>query len=106
MARSHVCHLALVCLLVAIGGLSLDAHQDACHQRHSCPSDTGSYVCGDKGRCDQCPDNQYCLAGKPRMAASPSPVPAQPGVHPSEPTLPAGITVCFTPGGPCTGMIV
>ena len=25
------------------------AHQSGCHRWHSCPSDTGSYVCGDLG---------------------------------------------------------
>lgn len=27
----------------------VDAHQSGCHRWHSCPSDTGSYVCGDLG---------------------------------------------------------
>jgi hypothetical protein len=44
------------------------AHRSGCHRWHSCPSDTGSYVCGDLGRCSGCPDNQYCEAGKPRPA--------------------------------------
>jgi hypothetical protein len=34
------------------------AHVSGCHRDHSCPSDTGSYVCGDLGYDDQCPDNQ------------------------------------------------
>ena len=25
------------------------AHRDGCHRWHTCPSDTGSYVCGDLG---------------------------------------------------------
>lgn len=25
------------------------AHQSGCHRWHSCPSDSGSYTCGDKG---------------------------------------------------------
>ncbi|MDQ4072800.1 MAG: thermonuclease family protein, partial [Thermoproteota archaeon] len=29
-------------------------HQDACHRWHSCPSDNGSYVCGDKGYDSEC----------------------------------------------------
>jgi len=57
------------------------AHQDACHRRHSCPPDPAPYICGDRGRCDQCPDNEFCLAGKPRAAQQPSapaiPSPAQ-----------------------------
>jgi PLD-like domain len=79
-ARSDVCRLTLVVLLVGRGSLSLDAHQAPCHRLYSCPSDHGTYVCGDKGRCDQCPDNQYCLAGKPRMASAPTSAPAQPSI--------------------------
>jgi endonuclease YncB( thermonuclease family) len=32
-----------------------DAHQSGCHRWHSCPSDTGSYVCGDLGYDTYCP---------------------------------------------------
>jgi hypothetical protein len=49
------------------------AHQDPCHRLHVCSSDHNTYVCGDKGRCDQCPDYPYCLADKPRVASSPAP---------------------------------
>lgn len=31
------------------------AHQNGCHRWHSCPSDTGSYVCGDLGYDTYCP---------------------------------------------------
>lgn len=48
------------------------AHQSGCHRWHSCPSDSGSYTCGDKGYCSECPDNQYCKAGKPRSESSES----------------------------------
>jgi hypothetical protein len=34
------------------GGVFSHAHQDPCHRLHSCPSDRGSYVCGDKGCCE------------------------------------------------------
>lgn len=39
------------------------AHQSGCHRWHSCPSDHGTYTCGDTGYCSQCPDNNYCKAG-------------------------------------------
>jgi hypothetical protein len=39
---------------------ALDAHRSGCHRWHSCPSDSGSYICGDTGHCSQCPNNQYC----------------------------------------------
>jgi phosphatidylserine/phosphatidylglycerophosphate/cardiolipin synthase-like enzyme len=82
------------------------AHQDPCHRLHACASDHHTYVCGDKGRCDQCPDNQHCLAGKSRMVSSTPPAMAQPALSPSVTTTPSAVTVCFTPGGNCTDAIV
>src|SRR3712207_1186539 len=32
-----------------------EAHQSGCHRWHSCPSDSGSYVCGDLGYSCQYP---------------------------------------------------
>jgi hypothetical protein len=37
-----------------------EAHRSGCHRWHSCPSDSGSYICGDTGHCSQCPNNQFC----------------------------------------------
>jgi hypothetical protein len=57
--------LALI-LIFSLLTISLaEAHRSGCHRWHSCPSDSGSYICGDTGRCSACPDNQYCQAGKP-----------------------------------------
>lgn len=61
----------LVVALFAAVPPQADAHRSGCHRRHSCPSDTGSYVCGDLGRCDQCPDNAYCEAGPARTVPAP-----------------------------------
>lgn len=53
-----------VLILTAAGGLILAAapgalaHQDGCHRVHSCPSDSGSYVCGDLGYDDECPASE------------------------------------------------
>lgn len=52
--------LLLLSLMLALGlVLSVNdlgfAHRSGCHRWHSCPSDTGSYVCGDKGYTSQCP---------------------------------------------------
>ena len=76
----------IIAILLGLVGCSLvsDAHRDPCHQRHSCPSDRGTYTCGDLGYCSECPDNQYCLAGQPRTASKPSltsPKPSAPQVH-------------------------
>ncbi len=37
------------------------AHRDGCHTHHSCPSDTGSYVCGDLGIDTYCPKAQQLI---------------------------------------------
>ncbi|MCH7499238.1 MAG: hypothetical protein IH886_04410 [Nitrospinae bacterium] len=52
-----------------------DAHRSGCHRWHSCPSDRGTYICGDTGHCSQCPDNQYCEGGRPRTVSTPDPKP-------------------------------
>jgi phosphatidylserine/phosphatidylglycerophosphate/cardiolipin synthase-like enzyme len=96
----------LVVLLLSGGSATLHAHQDPCHRLHGCPSDQNTYVWSDKGRCDQCPDNQFCLAGKPRLAASPAPAPAQPTPTSTQPSTSCGTTVCLTPGANCTELIV
>jgi hypothetical protein len=50
------------------------AHRDSCHRWHSCPSDTGSYVCGDLGYDSECP------GGVPVQKA---PIQAEQGVQPT-----------------------
>jgi hypothetical protein len=55
-------------IILALGLVTIydaSAHKDGCHSKHSCPSDSGTYTCGDTGYCSQCPDNQYCKAGLP-----------------------------------------
>jgi phosphatidylserine/phosphatidylglycerophosphate/cardiolipin synthase-like enzyme len=91
-----------VFLLLGAWIVATHAHQDPCHRWHACPSDRHTYVCGDKGRCDQCPDNQYCLAGKSRVVSSTPPAVASPAPSPSVTTTPSAVTACFTPGGNCT----
>lgn len=48
------------------------AHRSGCHAWHSCPSDHGTYECGDTGHCNQCTDNAYCSDGKPRLDVEPA----------------------------------
>ncbi len=45
-------------------------HRSGCHRWHSCPSDTGSYTCGDTGHCSECSDNNYCKSGQPFSSSS------------------------------------
>jgi phosphatidylserine/phosphatidylglycerophosphate/cardiolipin synthase-like enzyme len=106
--RSRPFRRTSVVALVLLGAWIVisHAHQDPCHRLHSCPSDHNTYVCGDKGRCDQCPDNQYCLANKPRLAPSSTPAPAPRSPSSSATTTPSAVSVCFTPGGNCTETIV
>lgn len=64
-----------IIMLVGVFSLALtssnaQAASSGCYRWHSCPSATGSYVCGDTGHCSECPDNQYCAAGLPRGSAS------------------------------------
>jgi phosphatidylserine/phosphatidylglycerophosphate/cardiolipin synthase-like enzyme len=96
----------LILLLLAVWMDHTHADQHSCHRLHLCPSDHNTYVCGDKGRCEQCPDNQYCLAGKLRLSSSPVPAPVPPAPSPSTTTTPSAVTACFTPGGNCTDAIV
>jgi phosphatidylserine/phosphatidylglycerophosphate/cardiolipin synthase-like enzyme len=111
-AEAHLARLSMrrlpvgLVLVLILSYAGIEAHQDPCHRHHSCPSDHGTYVCGDKGRCDQCSDNQFCLAGKPRVAAAPAPAPVPPAPTPTQPSASGGTTVCFTPGGNCTDLIV
>ncbi len=58
--------LLLATLLALLPTISALAHRSECHLWHSCPSDQGTYVCGDLGHCSWCPDNTYCLNRKPR----------------------------------------
>jgi phosphatidylserine/phosphatidylglycerophosphate/cardiolipin synthase-like enzyme len=104
--RRHRATLALTVVLLGSGITGLEAHQDPCHARHACPSDAGAYVCGDRGSCDECPDNLYCLGGTPRSAAQETPVPAPPSSSKVEEASCPTVTVCFTPGEDCTERIV
>jgi len=58
---------AAIVILVA-GASPVAAHRSGCHRWHSCPSDHGTYVCGDIGHCSQCPDNNFCELGKSKKA--------------------------------------
>jgi P2-related tail formation protein len=56
--------LILIVASIVFVPILADAHQSGCHRWHSCPSDSGSYTCGDTGYCSGCPDNQYCKSGQ------------------------------------------
>jgi len=59
---SHLRPLVLLAVFAALAATAsltapevASAHRDGCHRWHSCPSDTGSYVCGDLGHTSECP---------------------------------------------------
>jgi endonuclease YncB( thermonuclease family) len=83
MFHRPIIFLLSISSVIALLSAQCHAHQDPCHRLHSCPSDHHTYVCGDKGRCDQCLDNEFCLGRAPRAAA-------QKPTHPT-PTPPAQI---------------
>ena len=45
-----------VCVLLSLLAtpIAAVAHQSGCHSHHSCPSDRGTYTCGDTGNYSQC----------------------------------------------------
>ena len=49
------------------------AHRSGCHRWHSCPSDTGSYVCGDLGYSTFCPTTE-AASPKPKPTVKPQPL--------------------------------
>ena len=54
------------------------AHRSGCHRWHSCPSDTGSYECGDLGYDTYCPDKNEPSNTAPLPVPAPAPIQAQP----------------------------
>ena len=75
--------LILVSLCVCLVLSPALAHRDPCHRWHACPSDRGTYTCGDTGRCNQCPDNDHCLNRQPRTTNPPAPPSADPQPAPA-----------------------
>lgn len=57
---------ALVALAVLATPTLVEAHRSGCHRWHSCPSDSGSYTCGDLGYTSQCGGTPVPLAGPTR----------------------------------------
>ncbi|SDU90743.1 hypothetical protein SAMN04488544_1784 [Microlunatus sagamiharensis] len=58
---------ALTAAFFLLPTTAAEAHRDGCHRWHSCPSDSGSYVCGDLGDYSECP------GGKPDDDSSSKP---------------------------------
>ncbi len=54
MKKSLALLLAVSGFTAALYATPVQAHQDGCHRWHSCPSDHGTYVCGDTGYSSEC----------------------------------------------------
>lgn len=57
-------------IVLAFLPFQANAHRSGCHRWHSCPSDRGTYICGDTGHCNYCPDNQYCTSGNLKASST------------------------------------
>ena len=56
LSRQRITAVLFAVAVMLVGGaMPAVAHRDGCHRWHSCPSDSGSYVCGDLGYTSQCP---------------------------------------------------
>jgi hypothetical protein len=67
------------------------AHRDGCHAAHSCPSDSGSYVCGDTGNYSECgygPGEEEPETSSGGSSQSTAPQRFQPVAPPSDVTPP------------------
>jgi hypothetical protein len=52
-----ICTVLILCSFIF--PIHTSAHQSGCHRWHSCPSDTGSYECGDLGYDSYCDEETY-----------------------------------------------
>lgn len=77
-----------VLFLLLITSHQVFAHRSGCHRWHSCPSDTGSYVCGDLGYFSGCPQQQIIL---PTATPYPTPFPTSTPVLPTNTPIPTNI---------------
>lgn len=77
----------VVCGVSLFWGPPAQAHRDGCHRWHSCPSDSGSYVCGDLGYYSECPDQK-----EEKPEAPPPPPP------PKAPAAPVSVSASKSAG--------
>ena len=75
--RNEYLVLATIITLTAfllLLGINQDsfAHRSGCHRWHSCPSDSGSYTCGDLGYDSGCPKNYQPQKSTPSKQTEPT----------------------------------
>src|SRR5262245_6943660 len=89
--RSIIIRLVVLLPLLTFASFSMlsigtaEAPRSGCHRYHSCPSDTGSYTCGDLG------DATYCPKATPQPTSNP-----QPRQQPRSPRTSTGSTTALT----------
>ena len=64
--------------LVAMLAFPAQAHRSGCHRWHSCPSDRGTYVCGDLGYDTYCPKKRTPTRTQPTIQAPTATPPSSP----------------------------
>ena len=74
--RNEYLILAIIAILATsllLLGINQDsfAHRSGCHRWHSCPSDSGSYTCGDLGYDSGCPKNDQPKKSVPYKQTEP-----------------------------------
>lgn len=65
--------LAMVGFMVSLQANPVLAHRSGCHRWHSCPSDSGSYTCGDTGHSNYCGTTPTPQITTPVVTPTPSP---------------------------------
>ena len=65
--------MLMAALLACVLSTPASAHRDGCHRWHSCPSDHGTYTCGDLGYTTYCVSEQVEVPARPVAAAPPTP---------------------------------
>jgi hypothetical protein len=81
--------LVLFMIFPTLIPMQAQGHRDGCHAAHSCPSDTGSYVCGDTGNDSQCPGNDSDEDDEPEKKIKKDEDKSESDLTKSIPTLPS-----------------
>ena len=81
--------LVVAGLWVLLSSSFAQGHESGCHRWHSCPSDTGSYVCGDRGYDTYCPKPRGSGLQQVQPPGTPATRPASPAPRA---TIPAPTT--------------
>ncbi len=96
MKKTYTLSLIMLGLSLAT---SAQAHQSGCHRWHSCPSDTGSYVCSDLGYACQYPTVSSGTTRPTTVTTTPKAVVAAPVSCPAHATYSPTLKGCYCATG-------